>query len=220
MFALRRVEIANADQRHGRRVERRRVTADLRERAIAVPEQMRHRHPVHIAAARRRRCIAVPVRVEPDHAHPLAASAQGCRSTRDRAGRDRVIAPQHQRLGPVAHGRFGAGGEVATHLGDRAEVPRPALGTALGIFAEGDRHVSGVFHGVADCGEPLPQVGVSDGKRAHIDPAPRGPEVHRRTDDSNRRWCVHSGHPTDGTAEGKGCAYLCVTSLPDAHGAA
>src|SRR5215211_1119015 len=66
--ALAGVEAANADQRDAVGVEGRERPPVALEAGAGAPEDRRERHPVNVAARRRRGRVQVAVRVEPEHA--------------------------------------------------------------------------------------------------------------------------------------------------------
>ena len=124
------------------------------------------------------------MRIDPDDAEPLAPCGEMRGRAGDRAGRERVVAPEHDRDLPVlergAHLRRDVGADVS----DGAEVARAALRALGGVLAERDGDVASILDGVPELLERVPEVGVANGGGTHVHAAARGAEVHGDADDS------------------------------------
>ena len=86
VLALRHIEVAGAHQHHVLGLDRRPLPADSGQSLIAVTEQMRERHPVHIAGSRRSWRMQITVCVYPDHADLFTLIGKMCRRASDRSG--------------------------------------------------------------------------------------------------------------------------------------
>ena len=159
--------------------------AKARHRLVAVSEERRERHPVHVARARRGRGIQVTVRIHPNHAKPLAAGGEVRGRTGDRAGRKRMVSSENNGELPGLERRAHLGGDVGADGGDGTEIARATLRPLGGILTKGNDDVANILDGMPELLEHLPEVGVSDGGWAHVHPAARGAEIHGDADDSN-----------------------------------
>jgi hypothetical protein len=92
-----------------------------------------------------------------------------------------IAAEEHRELSLVER-CLGELRNFATHGRYGAEEACPALRTTFGIFTKRDCDVSAVLNLVANVLEPLAQVGISNGKGAHVDAPSRCAQVHRDAD--------------------------------------
>jgi hypothetical protein len=96
--------------------------ADARELRGLGPEDRRERHALDVAARRRARRVHVAVRVDPDETERLVLAPQEIRRGRDRAGRERMVAAQHDRDAPLLEHRERGLVETLAHARDLADV--------------------------------------------------------------------------------------------------
>ena len=113
----------------------------------------------------------------------------------ERPHRDRVVAAEHERQRSLLERQLDEAGDAAARRLDLRQVARALV--RLGRRLQHRRlDVAPVQAVVADPGQPLVQAGVADRRGAHVDAAPAGAEVERRTDDRDLLACSHAQKPT------------------------
>ena len=187
-LALAPVELARADKREARALDRGRWPGVTLECAAAEPEGGGEHHAVHVPGGRRLRTVEIAVRVEPEH---TARPVRG-REASERAERGRVVPAKYKRELPFLQRAADHAGDALAGLLDRAEETR-ALVPLVGRLGDRHRHVAVVDHLAPERAEPLGETGVADRGRAHVDATAARTEVERRTDHRDR---LHTGRLT------------------------
>ena len=142
---------------------------------------------MHVAAGRGLGRVHVAVRVDPDQPDLLILLAVELGHARDRSGRNRVVATEHERdfAGfERFHDQFGALGAGG---GDFFQIFRVG-GAFLFLFGDGDGDVAAVFDVVADGFEARFEAGDTNGRGAHVDAAARLAEIEWDADDADLLW--------------------------------
>ena len=179
------VEIADADQHGVLGLHLRREPADSRQLRRLLAEQRRERHAVDVAAAARRRRVHVAVRVDPDQADPPVAAAHEIRGGRNRAGREAVVAAEHERHAALLESRERRLVQPLADLRDLADVL--LLRVAGGLdFRDRRDEIALVDDRHAERGQAFAEAGNPERGGSHVDAAAVAAEIQRHADDVNR----------------------------------
>ena len=192
--ALPLVEVPDADEDHMLRANRGHRAVEGEQARVAVAEQVRHRHSVHIPRRARGGRVDVPVSVNPEQAERLTTAPHGARSPCNRASPQRVVAAQHHGKAPRTHGCFHAVRQVRAHARNHIQEVHPSRFRRKRA-AIGDDEVALVADGVAESEQRLTNARGADSVRTHVDAAAAGAEIEGYANE------VDLGH--DGTRTGR-----------------
>jgi hypothetical protein len=185
LLLLHVVQVADTDEHGLLRDDFGREVADAGQFRRLRPQQRGQRHPVHVAARRRRGGVHVAVGVHPEQAERLVLSPGEFGGRADRTRREAVIPAEHERDPPFlerAQRRF------VQLLADARDLADVALvRVARGFHLRNRRGDVPPFHdGVAERLQFLVQAGDAQRGGPHVHPAPVPAEIERHPDDVNR----------------------------------
>ena len=119
-----------------------------------------------------------------------AAGAAPRREPAERPERDRVVAAEHERQTALLDRAGDERGDLLAGGDDLGQEADPIVADGRGLGHCG-LDVPPVRDGAAELGQPRLEPCVADRGRPHVDAAPSGAEVERRSDDGDRRAHVH-----------------------------
>ena len=189
---LARIHAADADLAQVFGMQCRHVAANLHQFPGAMATQTGHGHAVDIAAGREGGGVEVGMRVEPQHAQPLAAFAAMAGDGADGAYAQTVVAPKHD--GQPGGAEFGVGGVVqqlvpAHHLG---QMPETIHGRLPGVGRAGQ--VAAVLDVQAQVGQRAGNTRHPQRLRAHARAQRPGTNVGRCPDQAHACGSDRHGH--------------------------
>ena len=117
------------------------------------------------------------MRVDPERS---ARAMCACHPS-ERAERDRVITPEHERQVTLPDSTVDMAGNALAHRTNLREESC-AFVTRLCCFGSRGLDIAEIDRLVTDLLQPRIQTGIANGRRSHVNTAPPGAEVERRTD--------------------------------------